>query len=284
MDDQSDILPSLLSGLRNDPACSDGILSPDPVEPSDAPDVHVISVSGFGTGSSGELVGSGPETSGVGQIADDLGNAYLDSTVDKYAWDEKSEIVDRLQSFSEDDHIIGVAHSAGVGTLLDAAREADVNVDSIYTLDHPAFATDESKPDNVAFGTNFFSTSSQGVDGDANLGSMTNIGVGGTTHTDIDNDPRVANWIAEDSQGAIALNTPPEPAAGTFGAFSDPWTSSVDWGSPASGFGGETTMIKGCDEFSGDSFGGSGWSDSGSDSGSNSATGGGDSGNGGSDQ
>ncbi len=95
--------------------------------------------------------------------------------------------------------VILVGHSFGGDSVVEIAEKLKkkcIKVDLMVQIDSVGVG-DEKKPDNVERGINIWSTSRKGVNGASNVEGSENIGLDGTTHTDIDSDPRTEKHIKD---------------------------------------------------------------------------------------
>jgi hypothetical protein len=176
----------------------DELLSTNP--PPDEPNGLAVFVSGFGSGSSGELSGSGPETTDLGALAEDEFFDKQGIETRLHAYDEKAEIINEIEAFHNedpDDPIGLTGHSRGaaaIGEIADDLNEKGIEINTFIQIDSVGVGDDE-KPDNALYGTNIAVEGQAVIDGEEYVEGSQNILLDNTSHTEIDNDPRTQEIV-----------------------------------------------------------------------------------------
>ena len=154
--------------------------------------VFIKGFSGSSGGTGMDEMANDPEIKGLvpgGEVV--KGHTQAGSAVD--------EIVKAKQA-NPDEPVIIVGHSFGGDTAVEVAQDLEkkgIKVDLLIQIDSVGVG-DEKKPDNVTVGVNIHTAGDgDGLDGAENVGGSENIPLDGTSHTDIDNDPRTTAIVTK---------------------------------------------------------------------------------------
>lgn len=164
-----------------------------------------------GTSSGGSFSGGGSESAtGMDLLADRIREEGLGFEVAVHEHEDQDAAIARIEEALEENlraKVVIMGHSLGGDSAVEVAETLgakNIGVDLLVQIDSVGVG-DEVKPPGVKRAVNIFSTSGDGIDGAQQVDGSENIGLDGTTHTDIDNDPRTHDLIMRELEALLEL-------------------------------------------------------------------------------
>jgi len=162
----------------------------------------------FSSGGSSDSSEPDVET-GIDVLARRISAEKLGLQVEVHEHEDQDAAVGKVEKVLRDNpsaKVAVVGHSLGGDSAVEVSQtlgKKDIEVDLLVQIDSVG-AFDEKKPANVKRGINIFSTSGDGIDGARQVEGSVNVGLEGTTHTDIDNDPRTHDIVVQELAKLVA--------------------------------------------------------------------------------
>jgi RHS repeat-associated protein len=151
--------------------------------------------------SSDKSAPSNEEVSGLGKMAKDKEIAEnvpgKEIVVRHQDQEEAKAAIREAHKNNPDEPIVVIGHSFGGDSAIEIVEdlaEEGIEVQLVIQIDSVGVG-DEELPNNAQDGVNIYSTSREGVNGATHVEGSRNIGLDGTSHTEIDDDPRTTEIV-----------------------------------------------------------------------------------------